>query len=287
MLPRIVHIKPSRNRPEQNSACNPGSSRYNLYGIVRSHFGLRSVTLTLELASRPPPAGVPAVRELSVPILSPAQPAMSAANSQVRMTKAQKKNARKMANDAAEAVGACSSGTEEPSAGGQRVRDAPGGPTPEASPAAMPSAPSASSDAPDPTNAGSLFIICFEALLWALLTVPGASLTIYAYADDIAIILDWIFRNLPRLAAIFGRWEAAASMALNVRKSAFLHLWASLSKFRFQSHVEQAVPLWSAIPIVDSFTYLGVLVGPHAASSRWEAPLRAYSARSGLLCKIA
>ena len=78
---------------------------------------------------------------------------MSVANPKVRMTKAQKKNAREMTGDAAEAMEASSSGAEEPSAGRQRVGDAPGAPTPVASPAAMPSAPSAPSGASDPTNA--------------------------------------------------------------------------------------------------------------------------------------
>ena len=128
----------------------------------------------------------------------------------------------------------------------------------------------------------SLFIICFEPIL-RMINAIAPHISTYGFADDIAIILDFVFRHLPALLALFTRFECAAGLPINSKKSFFIPLWPSPRPFQIKSKIEAIVPPWSGMQVVTAATYLGVSIGPDAPPVLWDAALKKYVERSRMI----
>ncbi|CAK0855842.1 unnamed protein product, partial [Prorocentrum cordatum] len=96
-----------------------------------------------------------------------------------------------------------------------------------------------------------------------------------AFADDLALVGAGGHGAWPQLRRLFAFFAAASGLHLNLARTLMLPFWtwqpgAAADSWR------QAVPDWGTVRIAHSGTYLGFEVGPAAAESGWDAPLRMY-----------
>lgn len=116
---------------------------------------------------------------------------------------------------------------------------------------------------------GSLFAIAADPLIRAHL----ANLTIHSgrinlFADDTAIALRHLARSLPSVLALFARWKRASGLALKNSKCVVVPGAENLQAYRdFINGCAEA----EGMLVATAATYLGVVVGPTAHCTQWEA----------------
>ena len=82
-------------------------------------------------------------------------------------------------------------------------------------------------------------------------------------------------RAWPRLHRLYELFAAASGLHLNLAKTALLPLWTWQPRAAADAW-RQAAPAWGAVRVANSGTYLGFEVGPAAADSGWDAPVRKF-----------
>ena len=98
-------------------------------------------------------------------------------------------------------------------------------------------------------------------------SVPGAA--VYAYADDIAMVLQHIERDMPRVHACFEEFAAVSGLRLNLPKVVCIPLWHE-DLGRVRQRMEACCPPWAGIVIRGCARYLGFWVGPDKAQKSWQ-----------------
>ena len=100
---------------------------------------------------------------------------------------------------------------------------------------------------------------------------------VFAFADDIALVLRDVGNNLNTLSTIFQDLERIAGLSLNLKKCVLIPLWPSeLSSVR--TELARGFPFWANVQVEFSSTYLGVQIGPLADRGFWDKALRKFKA---------
>ena len=97
-----------------------------------------------------------------------------------------------------------------------------------------------------------LFVICYDILLHRISQTPGA--TPYACADDLAVTADDP-RPLCRVMALVDDFRRASGLGVNTDKTKIL-----CARPADLTEIISSCP-WPDVQVVDSYTYLGVLIG--------------------------
>ena len=119
-----------------------------------------------------------------------------------------------------------------------------------------------------------LFAVCADLLLAKVADkLKGA--TIRAYADDTAIVIEDMERDLPILQEIFNEYENKSGLALNLKKPVIIPLNVEGIPSN-QEKVSRWCPQWKEVIISEEGTYLGFQIGPKAHDTSWKKPLRKY-----------
>lgn len=117
-----------------------------------------------------------------------------------------------------------------------------------------------------------LLLLCTQPILCLLQeTVPGC-LCIRAFADDIAVVFDDVFR-IGSLQGPFKAWEKATRLGLNLKKTKIVPLnanpgHAQPDPARLVREALGGFPLpWSTMRVAMAVRYLGVEFGPHSGDA--------------------
>jgi endonuclease/exonuclease/phosphatase family metal-dependent hydrolase len=122
---------------------------------------------------------------------------------------------------------------------------------------------------------GSLFALCFHAIIIDLQTkvVHQAfviSAKIFAYADDLGIILQDLWVLMPLLYESLRAAGRATNLHLNVKKTRVLPLWRNPLLDVASRRLGAGWPAWARFVFTLEHEYLGILVGPSATNvKRW------------------
>ncbi len=95
-------------------------------------------------------------------------------------------------------------------------------------------------------------------------------MSVTAFADDIAVVLNNLFQQLLPLIVLFMRWKAASALQLNIVKCCLLPLWRYDHDY-LRAWLHREVPEFAACAIDNSYKYLGIAVGPAAVDAQWPA----------------
>jgi hypothetical protein len=122
---------------------------------------------------------------------------------------------------------------------------------------------------------GSLFALCFHAIIVDLQikVVHRAfviSARIFAYADDLGIIIQDLWVLLPMLYDSLRAAGRATNLHLNVKKTRVLPLWRNPLLDVASRRLGAGWPAWAKFVFTLEHEYLGILVGPSATNvKRW------------------
>ena len=121
-----------------------------------------------------------------------------------------------------------------------------------------------------------LFIYVFDLFLKALITelhlIDGI---VCGVADDVGIVLDNLFSQVPVVIRVACSWAKASSMHLNLKKCVIVPLFAFLL-VDLRDRIDFCIPGAKDFLIASYAKYLGVLIGPGAEDEAWTAALAKY-----------
>jgi hypothetical protein len=116
---------------------------------------------------------------------------------------------------------------------------------------------------------GSIFALAIDPLIRRILAASVLhSIRITAFADDIAIVVANLFIQLPGIMVIFALWGRTTALKLNPTKTAILPLWR-FDGAMIRRWLRSLVPTLAGCIVADFAKYLGILVGPGAATTQW------------------
>ncbi|CAE8598073.1 unnamed protein product [Polarella glacialis] len=121
-----------------------------------------------------------------------------------------------------------------------------------------------------------LFALCADILLRELSEHLQGDEILCAFADDTAAVVANYVKSLPVLSSLCQEFEAISALALNIKKTVFIPLWGVRDMVHVRSLIREACPPWKDILVRHAGKYLGFMIGPGAASTSWEKPLRKY-----------
>lgn len=130
----------------------------------------------------------------------------------------------------------------------------------------------------------TLFILAGEAILQCLRRHLGPGDHISGYADDIAMVVQDLYKVAPALASAFHRVAGVTGLELNPRKCILVPLWVR-ARGRLRPF-ESLVPCWRNFQVEGSAKYLGVHIGPDAQQCRWVAAMKKFDDRLMLIQSI-
>ena len=127
---------------------------------------------------------------------------------------------------------------------------------------------------------GSLFVICIDPLLYAFdRYVQRSSLGIVrACADDIGACLAGL-THLPIIFRLFEEFRLLSGLCLKPKKCVMvlLSVEASIHNIAIiRTWLSRNLPQWKDIEISNVGKYLGLMVGPNAGVSQWNAATRKF-----------
>jgi hypothetical protein len=102
---------------------------------------------------------------------------------------------------------------------------------------------------------------------------------VFAFADDVALILEDVGRDLGILQGIFDDLEEVAGLVLNKKKCVLIPLWPT-EVSRVQAELVRSFPSWADIQVAFSSVYLGVNVGPMGHTDFWTKAIRKFLSRA-------
>jgi endonuclease/exonuclease/phosphatase family metal-dependent hydrolase len=133
---------------------------------------------------------------------------------------------------------------------------------------------------------GTLFALALDPFIRMMcLTIPKHLGMITAFADDVAIVALHLFKALRVLAPVFAVLQAASCLVVNPTKSVVIPLWRG-GCFEARRWLADCLPAWAAFKVQLCGRFLGYLIGPGAASTRWDLTLDKYWHR-GMLARAA
>ena len=117
-----------------------------------------------------------------------------------------------------------------------------------------------------------LFVVAMDGLLRRFRReIPQC--TPRAYADDTAIVLRDLIRDLPTASSIFAELAVASRLTLNFPKCILMPLGAEEPEV-FRPHLRDCCPQWAGMTVTDKGKYLGVILGPGRGQESWSGPLQ-------------
>jgi endonuclease/exonuclease/phosphatase family metal-dependent hydrolase len=120
---------------------------------------------------------------------------------------------------------------------------------------------------------GTLFALALDPFLRMIcLTIPAHLGMVTAFADDIAIVALHMFDVLLALAPVFAVLQAAACLEVNPKKTIVIPLWTN-GLFEARRWLGDCLPTWSGFKVQLCGRFLGYMVGPTAAATRWDLSL--------------
>jgi hypothetical protein len=131
---------------------------------------------------------------------------------------------------------------------------------------------------------GTLFALALDPFIRMICTtIPKHLGMVTAFADDIAIVALHLFRTLRALAPAFALLQAASCLIVNPGKTVVIPLWDS-GCFESRRWLMDCLPAWATFKVLLCGRFLGYVIGPDAASSRWDLTLDKYWQR-GMLAR--
>jgi endonuclease/exonuclease/phosphatase family metal-dependent hydrolase len=110
---------------------------------------------------------------------------------------------------------------------------------------------------------------------------------IFAYADDVALVMYEFWRQLPALDAALSHIAAAAGLRINWKKVQLIPLWRGADCDLTKRRLTATCPHWKLAKIGFAAKYLGIQVGPGVTdASALEAPLAKYISRCRFIAKM-
>ena len=103
--------------------------------------------------------------------------------------------------------------------------------------------------------------------------------TVRAFADDIAVVVKDVQRDMPILRKIFHEFSQISNLDLNMPKCVLVPLWCD-SLAAQKEFINEKLPDWCNITVADKGTYLGFDIGPSGHTSNWEKATRKFLQRS-------
>jgi len=123
-----------------------------------------------------------------------------------------------------------------------------------------------------------LFALAIDILLRRIIKlVPGVK--VYAFADDIALVLENVGRDMGLLTQIFQDLEKVAGLSLNRKKCVLIPLWPTNTSI-VKSELIRRLPEWGDIQVSFASVYLGVNIGPESAKGFWDVAVKKYKDRA-------
>lgn len=117
---------------------------------------------------------------------------------------------------------------------------------------------------------GSLFALAVDLLLRRLAQGPGPlDQGVFAYADDLALVLRLFKEGLARLLPIFRRWAEVSGHRVRLDKSVVVPLGAQ-TREHVQGDLDGAGEAAVEMKTSDAARYPGVVVGLGAEASQWD-----------------
>ena len=97
-------------------------------------------------------------------------------------------------------------------------------------------------------------------------------------ADDIAIVMESIWREGTSVAMLFHTFGLVSGLRLKPSKCVVIPLWEFLDTRSLKNLIGETIPSWMKFELARKGKYLGVCPGAGGESS-WEQPLQKYIAR--------
>jgi hypothetical protein len=133
---------------------------------------------------------------------------------------------------------------------------------------------------------GTLFALALDPFIRKLcLTIPKHLGMVTAFADDIAIVALNLFMTLRALAPVFALFQAASCLKVNPGKTVVIPLWRN-GCFETRRWLPDCLPVWSAFKVALCGRFLGYMIGPAAADTRFDLTLDKYWQR-GMMARAA
>jgi len=123
-----------------------------------------------------------------------------------------------------------------------------------------------------------LFALVVDILLRRIKAkIPGVK--VFAFADDVALVLEDVGRDLTALRSIFEDLEKVAGLALNKEKCVLIPLWPS-EVHLVKAELVSAFPTWADMHVAYSGVYLGVSIGPLGHEDFWSKAVQKFLRRA-------
>jgi endonuclease/exonuclease/phosphatase family metal-dependent hydrolase len=139
---------------------------------------------------------------------------------------------------------------------------------------------------------GSLFALAFHPIIVSLSdTLYRVSMTIghdiFAYADDLALVLYEFWRLLPALDQALADVAAGAGLHINWQKVQLIPLWWHADLELIKRRLSATCPRWKPSKLGMTAKYLGILVGPGVSDTDvFAVPLKKYWERCRFIAKL-
>ena len=118
-----------------------------------------------------------------------------------------------------------------------------------------------------------LFALCNDLLLKRIQHVLPESTTTRGYADDLAVVLAKLKRELKVLEQLFEEFERLSGLLLHHGKSVIVPLFKTeIDKLREEIH--EQVATWADFSISFTAKYLGIFLGPERKELSWDKPMK-------------
>ena len=128
---------------------------------------------------------------------------------------------------------------------------------------------------------GTLFALALDAFIRLILSrIERPRDTLTAFADDLALVCGNMKKHLPTVMSFFTQFGRASGLNLNLAKCMYIVSRDSKDKVEeTQAWLQNCLHGGAEIHVNTCGKYLGIIVGPGAYSSSWDAPLVKYRAR--------
>ena len=124
----------------------------------------------------------------------------------------------------------------------------------------------------------TIFVIATDAIIRYVLPRLRPNDCLRAYADDIALVLTNIWRNIEGLCAAFQAVADGTALCLNPNKCVILPGWRYSTR-ALRLLLREVVPAWGTLQILDAALNLGIGMGNLGLSLSWRSAARKYEDR--------
>ena len=110
-----------------------------------------------------------------------------------------------------------------------------------------------------------LFALAVDVLLRKIQKQLRGSETLGAFADDIAVVVENLWKSAPGLRRTFEEFEQISALQLNVKKTVLIPLWKFSDAKHIRCLLKEDSPGFAEVVIDDKGKYLGFLIRPGAS----------------------